>query len=114
MKLSELAQNETPFTVESFHGYMWQKWNDAEKKFEKSKEYQEGMQKSYSLKIKVKDGEDWLNLTEGQMKSVLLATLKDGVAKLVGAGLKAKSNGKEGMDIRYYFTPLKDDDSLPF
>ncbi len=114
MKLSELAANETPFEIVSFHGYMWQKWNDAEKKFEKSKEYKEGMQKSYSLKVKVDDGEDWLNLTEGQMKSVLLSTLKDGVATLVGSNFTVKSNGKEGIDIRYYFNPVKNDDGLPF
>jgi hypothetical protein len=86
--------------------------------------YIEGYRKVYE----VDTDQGKLDLGSGQIGSLLEASLYNGKSDLNGMTFKVKSNGKEGMDIRYFFNAVKgevkeekeksqeeiDFDSIPF
>ena len=97
IKLSNLVDD--TFKVEKVWGYKWKKWDDDEKKMLVSDIYKEGYRKVYE----VETNKGKLDLGSGQIGSLLEAVFKNGEANLNGVTFKVKSNGKTGMDIRYYF-----------
>ena len=120
-KLSALV-GET-FTVERVWGYKFKKWNNEEKKMEVSDHWQEGYRKIYE----VDTDKGKLDLSAGQMGQILEAVVQNGLADMNLRTIEVKSNGKTGMDIRYYFnarpeskpekkeeTEEPDWDSVPF
>lgn len=103
VKLSELVDRH--FTVEKVWGYKWQKWDAAEKKMLTSNEWVKDYRKAWD----VVTNQGQLTLGSGQMGTLLEAVFdpKDGGSALVGRTFAVKSNGKTGMDIRYFFNPIK-------
>lgn len=97
VKLSELVGDQ--FTVEKVWGYKWKKYDQDQKKMLVAKRYEPGYRKVYD----VDTNKGKLNLGTGQIGSLLEVVFKDGVADLNGKTFEVKSNGKSGMDIRYYF-----------
>lgn len=63
-----------------------------------SEQYEQGYRKIYT----VKTNEGTLDLSSGQLGNMLEVTYKKGEANIVGATFHVKSNGKTGMDIRYF------------
>ena len=46
-------------------------------------------------------------MSQGQLGQMLEGVFKDGVADVNGRYFSVKTNGKTGMDIRYYINPVK-------
>lgn len=87
------------FTVIEAKGYTWKRWNQEAKRFEISEQYADGFRKIYSI---VTD-KGILDLGSGQLSTLLEAVYYKGQADINGKTFKVKSNGKSGMDIRYFF-----------
>lgn len=107
VKLSNLV--DSTFTIEKVWGYKWKKWDNDNKQMLTSDKYEPGFSKKYD----VDTNKGKLDLGSGQLGSLLEAVFKNGVADLNGKTFAVKSNGKTGMEIRYYFnvvdaTPLPD------
>ena len=100
-KLSELVGK--TFTVEKVWGYSWKKWDNDAKKMLVSKDYQEGYRKVYE----VDTDRGKLDLGTGQMGTLLEAVFRNGTADINNVTFEVKSNGKTGMDIRYFFNVVK-------
>lgn len=102
-KLKELVDDE--FTVEKAWGYNWQMWDEGERRMVRSDEWKQGFRKVYQ----VDTDKGKLDLSENQIGSMLAGALdvKAGGSQLVGETFKVKSNGKSGMDIRYYINHVK-------
>jgi hypothetical protein len=122
-KLSDLVNNY--FTVEKVWGYKFKKWNDEAKKMEVSDTWQ----KDYRKVWEVDTDHGKLDLSQAQMGTLLEAVSKQGKSDITERTFGVKSNGKTGMDIRYFFnvsgeapkdrTPLPEPevinvDELPF
>lgn len=101
-KLSELVDND--FTVERAYGYQFKMWDATAKRMLVSETYEQGYRKIYSLDT----DKGKLDLGSGQLSSLLEATYKNGKADINGVTFHVKSNGKTGMDIRYYFNKVRD------
>ena len=95
-KLSALVGSS--FTINESQGVSWKKWNAEEKKMEVSQTLEKGFRKVYTFDT----NEGTLDLGVGQLGSLLVECF-DTKQSLVGATFSVKSNGKTGMDIRYYF-----------
>lgn len=100
-KLSALVDD--TFTVEASLGYKFKKWDTTENKMLSSDSWQEGYQKKYT----VETDKGVLDLGTGQMGSLLEAVFVNGEAHLIGTTYEVKSNGKTGMEIRYFFNVKK-------
>ena len=101
-KLSELVDN--TFTVEKIWGYKFKMWDNESKKMLVSETYEKGYRKIYS----VDTSEGSLDLSASQLGQMLESVFKNGASELTGRTFSVKSNGKTGMDIRYYLNPTKD------
>lgn len=100
-KLSQLVGDK--FTVEKVWGYKFKEWLPGEKRFRVEDKYFEGSRKVYE----VDTDKGKLDLSAGQLGAILVAVFKNGEASLNGNSFSVKSNGKEGMDIRYFFDVAK-------
>lgn len=96
-KLSALVGEE--FTVEKAYGYTFKKWDAQSSRMLTSETYEEGFRKIYALDT----DKGKLDVGPGQLSSLLEAVYKNGQADIVGRTFAVKSNGKSGMDIRYFF-----------
>ncbi len=101
-KLSELVDN--TFTVEKIWGYKFKLWDNELKKMLVSETYEKGYRKIYS----VDTSEGSLDLSASQLGQMLESVFKNGSSELTGRTFSVKSNGKTGIDIRYYINPTKD------
>lgn len=97
-KLSELVGDQ--FTVEKAWGYQWKMWDNNSKRMLISDTYEQGYRKIYSIDT----DKGKLDLGSGQLSSLLEAVYKNGTADINNRTFGVKSNGKTGMDIRYYFS----------
>lgn len=96
-KLSALVNNN--FTVVAVGGFRWKKWDDVSKTMLVSGSYEKDYRKLYQ----VETDKGMLDMGTGQIGNLLEAVFHDGKADLIGRTFYVKSNGKTGMDIRYYF-----------
>ena len=88
------------FTVEDAGGYTFKRWNAEAKRMETSEKYQEGFRKMYT----VDTDKGRMDLGSGQLGQLLELTYSKGQANITGRTFSVKSNGKTGMDIRYFFS----------
>ena len=100
-KLSALVGEE--ILIKTVSGYKFKKWDDATKKMLVSDNYKEGYRKLYQ----VETDKGLMDLGSGQLGSLLEAVFDKGKADLIGRTFYIKSNGKQGLDIRYYFNPVE-------
>jgi hypothetical protein len=96
-KLGNLVDDE--FTVTKAGGYLWKKYDPETKRFLVEESYKEGFSKKYTIDT----DKGRMDLGPGQLSSLLEATYYQGKADINGKTFKVKSNGKTGMDIRYFF-----------
>jgi len=101
-KLSSLVGD--TFTVEKAGGFQWKRWDNESKKMLISEQYQEGFQKKYTIDT----DKGRLDLGSGQLSSLLEGFYSKGVSDINGKTFSVKSNGKTGMDIRYYLNPVRE------
>lgn len=110
-KLSDLVGG--TFTVQKAYGFTWKRWNNEAKRMEISETYAEGFRKIYTLET----DKGKLDLGSGQLGNLLEITYKNGAADVNDKTFAVKSNGKTGMDIRYFFSVVKPEqvkDNLPY
>lgn len=86
------------FTVNKVGGYQFKMWNTTTNKMEVSDTWQQGFQKKY----RVETDKGILELSSAQLSQLLEGVVKDGVADINGRSFQVKSNGKTGMEIRYF------------
>jgi hypothetical protein len=96
-KLSALVDDE--FTIQEAGGWTFKRWNNEARRMEVSDTYQEGFRKMYTIKT----DKGVMDLGAGQLGNLLEIAYYKGTADLNGKTFAVKSNGKTGMDIRYYF-----------
>lgn len=101
-KLSALVGD--TFTVEKAYGFTWKKFDPESKRMLISETYEEGYRKIYSLDT----DKGKLDVSGSQLGNLLEGTYKNGEANIVGRTFAVKSNGKTGMDIRYFLNPVKE------
>lgn len=105
VKLSGLVGD--TFTVEQITGFNYQKWDSDEKKMLIEHEPTKGYRKVW----KVETDKGILNIGDGQLGSLLVASFdpKAGGSQFNESTYKVKSNGKEGIEIRYFFDLVEQD-----
>lgn len=102
IKLVDLVDG--TFTVEKVWGYKFKLWDSENKKMLSSDTWVKGYRKVYNLQTNM----GGLDVSAGQFANMLESVSKNGVADVNGRTFAVKSNGKTGMDIRYYINPTKD------
>lgn len=86
------------FKVLSVGKYSYKMWNPQTNKMDVSDTWQQGFQKKYQ----VETDKGKLELSSSQLSQLLEGVVKDGVADINGRSFSVKSNGKTGMEIRYF------------
>jgi len=99
-KLSALVDDD--FTVERAWGYKFKKWSEESGSMLTSDTYQQGYQKRYSIDTDKGN----MEISSAQLGNMLEGVYKDGAADITGKTFHVKSNGKTGMEIRYYINPV--------
>lgn len=100
-KLSNLVNG--TFTINKMFGYKWKMWDNTEKKMLVSDIWQKDYRKIYGAET----DKGILDLSASQMGVLLETVSKNGEANLNGRTFQVKSNGKTGMDIRYFFNAVQ-------
>ena len=102
IKLGDLVGKS--FTVTEAKGYTWKMWDNTAKRMLISETFEPGYRKIYT----VDTSEGRLDLSAGQLGQLLELTYIRGEAFINGRTFSVKSNGKTGMDIRYFFNVVRD------
>ena len=100
-KLSALVDKD--ITIEKVWGYSWKMWDAQSNRMIKSERYEQGFRKLYSI---ITD-KGTLDISANQLGNMLESISKDGKADIIGQTFHVKSNGKSGVDIRYYINPAR-------
>jgi hypothetical protein len=100
-KLSNLVGQQ--FTVEKVAGYKFKMWSTEEGKMIVQDEPEKGFRKLYQ----VDTDKGLLDLSQSQMGTLLEGVSHVGKSDIIGATFDVKSNGKSGMEIRYYLNPVR-------
>lgn len=102
IKLSGLVDSQ--FTINKVFGYRYKMWDNEQRKMLISETWMKDYRKMYTLDT----DKGTLDLSASQMGNLLESITKDGRADINGRSFSVKSNGKSGMDIRYYLNAVKD------
>lgn len=100
-KLSDLVNEE--ITILSVPSYQFKMWDKTNGRMLVSDTYEKGYRKLYQV---VTD-KGQLDLGSGQLGNLLEPVFHAGKADIIGVTYSIKSNGKTGLDIRYYFNPVR-------
>jgi hypothetical protein len=101
-KLSALVDQD--FTITKAGGYQFKKWDNDAKRMLTEEKWTEGYRKMYTIDT----DKGRMDLGAGQLGNLLEAVYKNGESNLNNATFHVKSNGKSGMDIRYFFNVVRD------
>lgn len=107
IKLSGLVDSQ--FTINKVFGYRWKMWDNEQRKMLISETWVKDYRKMYTLDT----DKGTLDLSASQMGNLLESVTKDGRADINGRTFSVKSNGKSGMDIRYFLSATKDAPTAP-
>lgn len=102
-KLSDLV-NEN-IMVEKVFPYKFKAWDNEAHKMLVSDTWQQGYRKVYT----VDTDKGRLDMSQSQIAQMLEGVTSDGRADINGRKFNVKSNGKTGMEIRYFLNPVKED-----
>lgn len=102
-KLADLVGKE--FKVLKAFGYQWKMWDNNTKRMLVSEKWQKDYKKIYA----VETDKGVLDLGSGQLSALLEAVYSKGEANINGRTFEVKSNGKTGMEVRYFFNVVRDD-----
>lgn len=102
IRLSQLDRK--TFTVKKYLGRHWQKYNEAEKRYEKSDSPQQG----FSERFKFETDKGELEVSRANVGDMCAAVLnQEGQANLLEKTFSVKTNGKEGKEIRYWLNLVR-------
>jgi len=99
VKMGDLVGSQ--FTVDSVGKYQYKKWDNEEKKMLMSDTWVQGYQKVYP----VNTDRGTVDMNSGKMGEMLESVSRDGQSTIIGRTFNVKSNGKTGMEIRYFLNP---------
>lgn len=99
-KLSALVGQS--FTLLKVDRVRYKMWDNGSKKMVAQDSYFDGSKKVYETDT----DKGRLDLSAGQLGQLHAAVSKDGISDLNGQTFEVGSNGKTGMEIRYYFKPV--------
>lgn len=91
------------FTVQKVNGYKFKKWDDVAKTMLVSDTYVAEHQKKWEIET----DKGKMDVSQSQLGTMLESVSKDGQSNIIGKSFHVKSNGKTGMEIRYYINPAK-------
>lgn len=100
-KLGALVNQQ--FTITKVWGFKWKYWSAQENKMLVSDTWEKGYQKKYQ----VDTDKGKLELSSSQVGQLLEGVFKDGVADVNNQTFSVKSNGKTGLEVRYFLNPAK-------
>lgn len=86
------------FTVRAVKGYQWKKYDADSNRMIVAEKYEQGFSKKYGIET----DKGFMDISAGQLGNMLEGAQKNGIADLRDKTFSVKSNGKEGMDIRYW------------
>lgn len=101
VKLSSLVGQD--ILIESVLGFQFKMWDNENKKMLISDNWQQGYRKLWQV---VTD-KGQLDMSQSQMANMLEGVCHAGRSDIIGATFNVKSNGKTGMEIRYYLNPVR-------
>lgn len=99
VKMSDLVGDQ--FTVDSVGKFVYKKWDNEAKKMLMSETWEQGYQKVYP----VNTDKGTVDMNSGKMGEMLESVSRDGQSTIIGRTFNVKSNGKTGMEIRYFLNP---------
>lgn len=102
VKMSDLVDKQ--FTVAKVGPFKWKAWDNANKKMLVSDKWEKG----YSKKYAVETDKGLLDVSGAQLGTMLEGVSDFGKADVNGRSFSVKSNGKTGIEIRYYINPVWD------
>lgn len=97
------------FTVKEAGGFQWKKWDSATSKMLTSETYQEG----YSKKYTVSTDKGTLDASSDQLRQMLEGGYANGQANIIGLTYNVRTNGKTGVEVRYYINPAREVKTQP-
>lgn len=97
VKLSALVGS--TFVITTNQGFKYKMWDSANNKMLVSKTPKKGYFKDFALET----NKGLLNLRSGQLGSIFAECLDGLTASLENKTIEVNSNGKTGVDIRYFF-----------
>lgn len=90
------------FTVEKVGQVSYKMWDTTQNKMLVA----DVPTKGYSKKYRVETDKGILELSSAQLSQLLEGVVKDGVSDINGRSFQVTSNGKTGMEIRYWLNPV--------
>jgi hypothetical protein len=100
IKMSDLVDKE--FTVEKVWPFKWKMWDNVAKTMLTSDTYVKDHRKVYGVVTDM----GTVDMSATNLGSMLEGTSKEGSANIIGKTFYLKSNGKTGIDIRYFINPV--------
>lgn len=95
------------FRVNKYNGFSFKMWDNENKKMLTSKTWFDGYRKMHSLSIESGGAEDnTLEVSDDQIGQMLRGVMQNGMANILGREFRVKTNGKTGMEIRYFINPV--------
>lgn len=102
-------KNTPSFQVKSYKGKNWVFWNATEKKMLKSDTWVKDYKAQYQFELQ---NGDILSLSKDQTGQLLVNALEVG-KPLSGLSFEAKTNGKTGLDTRWFINLVKSNGQGP-
>lgn len=104
-KMSDLVGES--ITIEAVGQFKYKKWDNETRKMLVSDSWQRDYQKVYQ----VATDKGTLDMAASKIGEMLESVSKEGQSSIIGRSFSVKSNGKTGIDIRYYINPERSDQS---
>jgi len=105
VKMSDLVNER--FTVVKVGKFNYKKWDNENRKMLVSESWVQGYNKVYQ----VETDRGLVDMSSAKLGEMLESVSKFGESSVVGRVYNVKSNGKSGMDIRYFINPERTDTS---
>lgn len=87
------------FSIDSVAQKNWRFWNPAQEKFE----YSQVPKKGHAPFWRVETNKGTWSASAAQYSQVLLAAESEGMSDVLDKKFHCQSNGKDGIDVRYFF-----------
>lgn len=100
-KLSELVDSD--FILERIYGYKYKKFDTESRRMISEDKWFDGSKRVYETLT----DKGRLDLSENQLGNLFVRVQTNGTSTVNGLRVSVKSNGRAGMDIRYYLNPDK-------
>lgn len=101
VKMSELVDKD--ITIKRVGNYKFVAWDPAESKYKTDDKWFQGAQKKYPIDTDI----GTVDMSANHVGSMFEGVQHAGQSTIIGATFHVKSNGKTGVDIRYFINPSR-------